>query len=109
MRAIDRWRQAQPPTALVEAIEVIVEAEEGAAPHMHDVVGRVAVQETPIENRQPRRFGGHEVVVDIRASLSKETGFGHGAADQRRNSRVARSSPSSVKGYMRSDISWRIT
>jgi hypothetical protein len=67
-RTADAGVQPQRGEAGLEAVEVVVEAEEAALPHVGDVVGGVAVQEAPVEDRDLRVFGGDELAVDIGAT-----------------------------------------
>ena len=67
--ARDARVEAQRGEARLEAVEVGVEAEEPALPDVSDVVGRVRVQETPVEDRDRRRFRRDELAVDVRAAF----------------------------------------
>jgi hypothetical protein len=61
--------QPQRGAAGLEAVEVVVEAEEPALPDMRHVVGGVRVQEAPVEDRDLRVLGRHVLPVDVGTSV----------------------------------------
>ena len=64
-------RHAAAREALLEAVEVMVEAEELAAPRVDHVVGDVGAGEAPVEDRYPRLGDRHTGVVDEGGTLGK--------------------------------------
>ena len=69
--------------ALLEAVEMVVEAEELAAPHMDHVVGDVGARETPVEDRYPRLGDRRIGAVDEGGAVRKAVLQPHDALRRR--------------------------
>src|SRR5215211_796919 len=65
-----RQAKAQPFHRALEAVQVVLEAEEAAAPDVGHVIGRVRAQEPPVEDRDSRLSNGYEPPVHKGRAIS---------------------------------------
>src|SRR5699024_1117216 len=77
LTAVEWHGQAQTFTTAQEAIEMVIEPEEGAVPHADDVIRDVRSSETRVEDRNARVLDRDDVADDVPGPLLELAGLIH--------------------------------
>ncbi len=84
--AVEGDRVEEARDGALEAVEVLLQAEERPVPDVHHVVRRVAAQEAPVQDRDGRLGHRHVAAVDERRARSEAVAVAHAGTSSVRSS-----------------------